>query len=306
MGYLDYLVETSLAMPHVLLLCSTRILNACWFNFRSEELGVELDIHINRVLVETINGPCMEVNQIVGTGTTCWTGLWIASCKCRIRRNLFRKPITSCCKLHQQLLVNLTVSVLTNDLMTLFPFWYVMLITMRLFLCINLCSEGDEWPKAEREQINQLVTSMMESLDEMEWDKRKCRSSLELYIHQIELLKSRTSQLLAQLDLLQQAISHDPDMVIAFGFLFKYLQTCTQTHTKCIEHLHTSRISSTITRQLCPCVYFFVFLCGVCVCVGVCDFSCLTVNIRSQWGGALMRETSMWQTSLCTVELQSF
>lgn len=171
----------------------------------------------------------MEVNQIGGTGTKCWTGLWIASCKCKSRRYLFR--ITSC-KLRQQLLVNFAISVPTNDLFRLLPFSSMMLLTMRLFWCINLCSEGDEWLKAEREQINQLVTSMIASLDEMEWDRRKCRSSLDHYTHQIELLKSRASQLLAQLNLLQQAISHDPDMVIAFGFLFKHLQTCTQTHTQ--------------------------------------------------------------------------
>ncbi|XP_046647053.1 uncharacterized protein LOC124337070 isoform X2 [Daphnia pulicaria] len=73
---------------------------------------------------------------------------------------------------------------------------------------------GAEWLEADGiQQMNQRVTSMSAALDEMEWDRRKCKSSLGDCIHQFERLKAGTSLWMCRLDLLQQAISYDPDMV---------------------------------------------------------------------------------------------
>ena len=85
------------------------------------------------------------------------------------------------------------------------------------------------------QQMNQLVTSMSAILDEMEWDRRKCKSSLGDCIYQFERLKSGSSLWMCRLDLLQQAISYDPDMVIALAF---YSNISKLAHK---QHTHTDR-----------------------------------------------------------------
>ncbi|KAK4011859.1 hypothetical protein OUZ56_020968 [Daphnia magna] len=73
---------------------------------------------------------------------------------------------------------------------------------------------GAEWLEADEiQKMNQLVTSMSAALDEMEWDRRKCKSSLGDCLHHFERLKSGSSLWMCRLDLLQQAITYDPDMV---------------------------------------------------------------------------------------------
>ncbi len=110
--------------------------------------------------------------------------------------------------------------------------------------------------------MNQLMTSMTTVLDEMEWDMRKCRSSLENCSHQFQQLKSGAALWISRLDWLHQAITHDPDMVIAFGILFKHLQTCTHTHThthKALNICIPAGFHQPSPIQLCPWVFFVFF-----------------------------------------------
>ena len=103
--------------------------------------------------------------------------------------------------------------------------------------------------------MNQLVTSMTTALDEMEWDLRKCQASNEDCTHQLQELKSGTAMWISQLDWLYQAVTHDPDMVIEFGILFKHLQTCTHTQ-KALNICIPAGFHQPSPIQLC----FFVFL----------------------------------------------
>ncbi|XP_045028446.1 uncharacterized protein LOC116921764 isoform X2 [Daphnia magna] len=97
-----------------------------------------------------------------------------------------------------------------------------------------------EWLEADEiQKMNQLVTSMSAALDEMEWDRRKCKSSLGDCLHHFERLKSGSSLWMCRLDLLQQAITYDPDMVIALAFYSNISKLAHKhTHKKSIEHLH--------------------------------------------------------------------
>jgi hypothetical protein len=136
------------------------------------------------------------------------------------------------------------------------------------------------------QQMNQLVTSLSATLDEMEWDRRKCRSSLGDCIHQFEQLKSGSSLWMCRLDLLQQAISYDPDMVIALAF---YSNISKLAHTNTHRHRERERereramniciyqqdfTSTIINSAMCPCLFFsnrFFFVIHLCVCLQLCS-----------------------------------
>ena len=163
------------------------------------------------------------------------------------------------------------------------------------------------------QQMNQLVTSMSATLTEMEWDRRKCKSSLGDCIYQFEQLKIGSSLWMCQLDLLKQAISYDPDMVIALAFYSNISKLAqrdthsqqTERNRESNEHLHIpagfhinhhhSAIFNVFLKKI---LFWYTF---VCVSSVLCSlqisyslfFSCLTVN-RSKWGGAMMKETCMW------------
>ena len=139
------------------------------------------------------------------------------------------------------------------------------------------------------QQMNQLLTSLSATLDEMEWDRRKCRSSLGDCIHQFEQLKSGSSLWMCRLDLLQQAISYDPDMVIALAFYsniskLAHTNTHTQTQREIVresnEHLHIPAGFHINHHQFIYVSLSFLFkLFFVLLYICVCVFSSLQITL---------------------------